>query len=347
MRIAVDAMGGDHGPAVIVGGALEAARRFDIDVTIVGRASEIEHALSSLEYPGRSVNVLDAPEVIEMDEHPAMAVRRKKKSSIVLALKEAKEGRADAVVSAGNSGGVMTASLAVLGRIPGVDRPALATVLPTLRGNTIMVDLGAVTDPSANQLVQFAHMAKVYSEAALDKKNPTIALLSNGTENSKGSKLVLETFPLLEAERGLNFVGNAEGAELLRGSIDIVVTDGFTGNVALKSMEGTASVINEAIRDALTSSLLRKVAASILRPAFRSVRDHFDYQGIGGAPLLGVNGVVIIAHGRSTEKAIMNAVGAGKRSAEQDLPRKIREDLAPTAFVELTMAPRERTPVLS
>ena len=347
MRIAVDAMGGDHGPAVIIAGALAAARQFDLELTIVGRAADIDPALSNLERSSRDVDVLDAPEVIEMDDHPAMAVRRKKKSSIVLALKEVKEGRADAMVSAGNSGGVMTASLAVLGRIPGVDRPALATVLPTLRGNTIMLDLGAVTDPSALNLVQFAHMAKVYAEAALGKVNPTIALLSNGAENSKGSKLVLETFPLLEAETGLNFVGNAEGAELLRGSIDVVVTDGFTGNVALKSMEGTASVIIEAIRDELTSSLPRRAAALLLRPAFRAVRDHFDYEGIGGAPLLGVNGIVIIAHGRSSAKAIMNAVGAGKRSAEQGLPRKIQEDLE-SAIPRSTRAPeREKAPILT
>jgi glycerol-3-phosphate acyltransferase PlsX len=328
MRIAVDAMGGDHGPAVIVAGALDAARQFDVELTVVGRAADIEPALLKLGRPASDVNVLDAPEVIEMDEHPAMAVRRKKRSSIVLALKEVKEGRASAMVSAGNSGAVMTASLAVLGRIPGVDRPALATVLPTLRGNTIMLDLGAVTDPSAGQLVQFAHMAKVYAEAALGKVNPSIALLSNGAEDIKGNQLVLETFSLLEVEPGLNFVGNAEGADLLRGLIDVVVTDGFTGNVALKSMEGTASVLIEAIRDELTKSLPRKAAAWLLKPAFRSIRDRFDYAGIGGAPLLGVNGVVVIAHGRSSEKAIMNAVGAGKRSAEQALPQKIREDLS-------------------
>lgn len=321
-------MGGDFGPDVIVAGALEAAREYRIDLTIVGRQDEITQTISkSGGTSAGSVDVLDAPEVIEMDEHPAMAVRRKKRSSIVLALKEVKEGRADAMVSAGNSGAVMTASLAVLGRIPGVNRPALATVLPTLRGNTIMLDLGAVTDPSAANLVQFAHMAKVYAEASLGKNHPTIALLSNGAEDIKGNQLVLETFALLEREPGLNFVGNAEGADLLRGSIDVIVTDGFTGNVALKSMEGTASVLIEAIRDELTRSIPRKVAARILRPAFRTIRDHFNYEGIGGAPLLGVNGVVIIAHGRSSEKAFKNAVGAGKRSAEQALPQKIREDL--------------------
>jgi glycerol-3-phosphate acyltransferase PlsX len=327
MRIAVDAMGGDHGPSVVVAGALDAARAFGVELTIVGRKIEIDAALASAGVCGLTVDVLDAEEVIEMDDHPALAVRRKKNSSIIKALKEVKEGRAGAMVSAGNSGAVMAASLAILGRVPGVERPALAAVLPTLRGNTIMLDLGAVTDPSAAQLVQFAHMAKVYAEAALGKQNPTIALLSNGEEDSKGNQLVREVFPLLQEEPGLHFVGNAEGADLLRGSVDVIVTDGFTGNVALKSMEGAVSVLTEIIREEVTKTLPRKAFAFALKPAFRAIRERLDYAEIGGAPLLGVRGVVVIAHGRSDEKAIMNALGAGKRSAEQELPLKIRKDL--------------------
>jgi glycerol-3-phosphate acyltransferase PlsX len=327
MRIAIDAMGGDFGPNVIIGGALDAAQRFELDLVFVGRQTEIESGLVGKGRHGRNIEIIDAPEVIEMDESPAMAVRRKKKSSIVLALKEVKEGRAGAMVSAGHSGAVMTGALAVLGRITGVERPALAGLVPSLRGPAIMVDLGAVTDPSAFQLVQFAHMAKVYAEAALDKVNPSIALLSNGEEDSKGNQLMLEAFALMEVEPGLNFVGNAEGADLPRGTFDVLVTDGFTGNVALKTMEGTASAVVEVIRDELTRSVPRKLAAFTLKPAFRAIRDRLDYAEIGGAPLLGVNGVVIIAHGRSTEKAIMNAVGAGKRSAEQDLPGRIGADL--------------------
>jgi glycerol-3-phosphate acyltransferase PlsX len=327
MRVAVDAMGGDHGPSVVVAGALAAAREFGVELSLVGRAADIETALASRDHAGLTIDIIDAQDVIEMDEHPAMAVRRKPKSSISRALKEVKEGHAGAMVSAGHSGAVLAASLGVLGRIPGVERPALAGVLPTLRGNTIMVDLGAVTDPSATQLVQFAHMAKVYAEAALGKVNPTVALLSNGEEATKGNQLVQEAFLLLKQESGIHFVGNAEGADILRGSIDIIVTDGFTGNVALKSMEGTFSVFTEIIREEMTRSLPRKLAALLLKPAFRAIRGRLDYAEIGGAPLLGVNGVVIVAHGRSSEMAFMNAVGAGKRSAEQELPRKIREDL--------------------
>lgn len=327
MRIAVDAMGGDHGPAVVVAGALAAARTSGIELTLVGRAAEINSALAKLDCTGLSVDVIDAEETIEMDESPAMAVRRKPNSSISKALNEVKSGRAGAMFSAGHSGAVMAASLATLGRIKGVERPALAVVLPTLRGNTIMLDLGAVTDPKPIHLVQFAHMAKVYAEAAFGKSNPTVGLLSNGEEPSKGNQLVQEVFALLKAERGINFIGNVEGKELLRGTIDIIVTDGFTGNVALKSMEGAVGVLTDIIREEMTKSVLRKIPALFLKPAFRAIRGRLDYAEIGGAPLLGVNGVVIIAHGRSDERAIMNAVRSGERAAAQELPRKIREDL--------------------
>jgi glycerol-3-phosphate acyltransferase PlsX len=327
MNIAVDAMGGDHGPAVVVAGAVESARNWGMQLTLVGRIAEIERALSKTDRRNLSISLIDAPETIEMDEAPAMAVRRKPNSSMSKALTEVKEGRCGAMVSAGNSGAVMAASLAILGRIKGVERPALTVVLPTIRGNTILVDLGAVTDPKPLHLVQFAHMAKVFAEANFGKKNPTIALLSNGEEPSKGNLLVQEVFPLLAAEPELNFVGNAEGKELLKGTIDIVVTDGFTGNIALKSMEGAVSTLVEIIREEVTRTTRRKIASLFLRPAFREIRARLDYAETGGAPLLGVNGVVVVAHGRSDARAVMNAVHAGQIAAEQELPRKIREDL--------------------
>jgi glycerol-3-phosphate acyltransferase PlsX len=328
MNIAIDAMGGDHGPSVIVEGALASARQFGMELTLVGRKAEVERSLSKLDRRGLHINIIDAEETIEMHESPAMAVRRKPNSSISMALQEVKAGRAGAMVSAGNSGAVMAAALAILGRIKGVERPALTVVLPTLRGNTILVDLGAVTDPKPIHLVQFAHMAKVFAEANFGKKNPTIALLSNGEEPLKGNQLVQEVFPLLAAESSLNFVGNAEGKELLRGTIDIIVTDGFTGNIALKSMEGTVSVLGEIIKEEMTKSNRRKLPAFLLKPAFREIRGRLDYAETGGAPLLGVDGVVVIAHGRSNARAVMNAVYAGQLAAEQELPKKIREDLA-------------------
>lgn len=330
MNIAVDAMGGDHGPEVIVAGAVASARAFGMELTLVGLETEVRRALEPLDVSGLQIHILDAPERIEMDEAPAMAVRRKPNSSIAVALREVKAGRAGAMVSAGHSGAVMTASLAILGRIRGVERPALTVVLPTLRGNTILVDLGAVTDPKPIHLVQFAHMAKVFAQANFGKANPTIALLSNGEEPSKGNSLVQEVFPLLQSEPGLNFVGNAEGKELLRGTIDIIVADGFTGNIALKSMEGAVSVLTEIIREEMSRSLRRKAAALFLKPAFRAIRGRLDYAETGGAPLLGVNGVVVIAHGRSDQRAFMNAVHAGQIAAEQELPAMIREDIAAT-----------------
>lgn len=330
MKIAVDAMGGDHGPSVIVAGALDAARGGGIELLLVGRADAIRTALAQQDTSGITITVIDAPDTIEMDEAPAMAVRRKPNSSISKALHEVKSGNASAMISAGHSGAVLAASLAVLGRIRGVERPALAVVLPTLSGNTIMVDLGAVTDPKPSHLVQFAHMGKVYAEAAFGKTHPTIGLLSNGEEALKGNQLVQDVFPLLQADPNLNFIGNCEGKELLRGTIDVIVTDGFTGNVALKSMEGTASVMNAVIREELTRTLPRKLLARLLKPAFRGVRDRMDYEEVGGAPLLGVNGVVVVAHGRSDKRAFMNAVRGGKTAAEQELPRRIREDLFPS-----------------
>ncbi len=330
MRIAVDAMGGDHGPSVVVTGAVNAAREFGIELTLVGKSDVIETLLAKLDRSGLSIEIVNAEETIEMDEAPAMAVRRKPNSSISKALLEVKEGRAGAMVSAGHSGAVMAASLAILGRIRGVERPALAVVLPTLRGTTILLDLGAVTDPKPSQLVQFAHMAKVYAQVAFGKENPTISLLSNGEEPSKGNQMVQEIFPILEADTRLNFKGNIEGKDLLRGKSDVIVTDGFAGNIALKSMEGAVSVFSDIIREEMTRNIWRKIPAFALKPAFKAVRGRLDYAETGGAPLLGVNGVVIIAHGRSDAFAMKNAVHAGQRAATQALPQKVREALAPT-----------------
>ncbi|MGI8476534.1 MAG: phosphate acyltransferase PlsX [Thermomicrobiales bacterium] len=324
MRIAVDAMGGDVGPAVVVPAAIEAARTFGVAVSLVGRTADLTPLLR-LAPSTLDVQIVEAPETIEMDDHPVTAVRKKPLSSINVALGEVKSGRADAMISAGNSGAVMTASLLVLGRIPGIERPALASVLPNARGRTILLDLGAVTDPKPQHLVQFAHMATVYGERVLRKSRPTVALLSNGEEPSKGNALVLEVHELLQADKRINFVGNVEGKEILKGNVDIIVTDGFTGSVALKTMEGLFTVMSDLIREELTATLPRKMAAAVLRPAFRNVRTRLDYAEIGGAPLLGVNGPVIIAHGRSNERAMLNAMGAGIETAKAEIVAAIRD----------------------
>jgi glycerol-3-phosphate acyltransferase PlsX len=239
------------------------------------------------------------------------------------------------MVSAGNSGAVMAAALMTLGRISGIERPAIATYLPTIKSRTLVLDLGAVTDPKPSNLVQFAIMGKVYAEKVLDRPNPTIGLLSNGEEPTKGNHLVQTTYPLLAGTTGLNFHGNVEGRDVPQGTVDIVITDGFTGNVVLKTAEGVGAMIVELLRRELTATLPRKVAAFALRPAFRAVRRRFDYAEIGGAPLLGVNGAVIICHGRSNETAIKNAVGVGRRAVEQNLAGAIRDAIATTSVAAL------------
>ncbi len=326
-RVAVDVMGGDHGPQVIVEGALSAARRDGTALTLVGREAVVRPLLAGAD--GLDVTVVDAPDEIGMDEHAAQAVRRKPRSSIAVALAEVKAGRAEAMVSAGNSGAVMAAALLHLGRIAGVDRPAIASYLPALRSRTLVVDLGAVTDPKPHHLVQFARMGDLYTRRVLGVSEPTIGLLSNGEEPTKGNLFVQEVHPLLAAAPGLRFVGNVEGKDVPLGTVDIVVTDGFTGNVALKVAEGMGALVTQLLKDELTRSLRRKVLAALLRPAFRAVRARLDPSEIGGAPLLGVEGMVIIAHGGSDAKAIMNAVAAARRGAELDLVGGIRAAMAP------------------
>lgn len=318
-RVAIDAMGGDHGPDVIVQGALAGARRFDASLLLVGTPSEIATSMNRHGSTGVHVEIIEATDVIAMDEHPAQAVRRKPESSINVATRLVRDGRADAVVSAGNSGAVMAGSLMLLGRIKGVERPAIASYLPTASSNTLLLDLGAVTDPKPSVIVQFAVMGQVYAERILNVQNPTIGLLSNGEEPSKGNSLVQAVHPLLTAAHDLNFVGNIEGKDLVMGTVDIVVTDGFTGNVALKTAEGVATMLVDVLRAEITATIPRKLGGLLLRPAFRALRSKLDYAEIGGAPLLGVDGAVIISHGRSSPKAIENAVGVAVRTASQDL----------------------------
>ena len=316
MRIAVDAAGGDHGLDVVVAGAITGARQARVELLLVGPAGPVRAALAASDTGGVTVTVRDAPDVITMDEHPAQAVRRKPNSSIVSGMQAVKAGEAAAMVSAGNSGAVMAAALMVLGRIPGIERPALAGFLPTLNGRCLLLDLGAVTDAKPEHLVQFAGMGSLYAAAMLGKPRPTVGLLSNGEEPSKGNLLVQAVHPRLAALPDLNFVGNVEGRDITRGLVDVVVTDGFTGNVALKVAEGVASFMGELIRREVTATLPRKLAAAVLRPAFRAVRTRLDYAETGGAPLLGVNGVVIVAHGSSNQTAIANAVKVARAGVD-------------------------------
>lgn len=320
MRVAVDAMGGDHGPSVVVPGAVAGARAHGCGLILTGDESEIRAELAKVDTTGLEIEVIHTTEVIEMSDHPAQAVRRKQDNPISVALRCVKDGRAGAMVSAGNSGAVMAAALLVLGRISGIDRPAITGAVPNAAGgHTTVVDLGAVTDPKPLNMVQQAMMADVYARAVLGIESPRIGLMANGEEDSKGNQLVQTVHPMLRQLEGINFIGNIEGPDVLNGRVDVVVADGFTGNVMLKSIEGTASMLMKIIKQELTASPVRKLAAAVLRPAFRAVAAKLDYASIGGAPLLGVDGAVIIAHGKSSTEAIMNAVGVGVKAAEHDM----------------------------
>jgi len=324
MRVAIDAMGGDFGPSLVVPASVKALNEEASHLLFVGQRSEVIKHLDALESADRArCEFIEAPDIVEMSEHAATSVRKKPRSSMAIGLKLVEDGQADGFVSAGHSGAVMTGALAIIGRVPGVERPALVTVLPTLRGRSMLLDLGATTDPRPHYLVQYAIMAVTYSRLVMGVANPRVGLLSNGEERTKGNQLVQEVLPLLEAVPGMNFIGNVEAKELLRGDIEIFVTDGFTGNVALKSMEGAVSVLTDILREEVTRTPFRKALALLMRPALRQVRTRLDYEEIGGAPLLGVNGSVIVAHGRSRERAIANAVRVAARTAAQEIPAEI------------------------
>jgi phosphate acyltransferase len=329
VRIVVDAMGGDQAPAAIIRGAVEAANRLDVEIVLAGRQSVVQHELQSLPAPSGNVSVMPADETIGMDEHPAAAVREKRRSSIVLGLREVRASNADAFVSAGNTGAVMAAAVLVLGRIRGVKRPALGTVFPTSGGGRVLiVDVGANAEAKSEYLIQSAQMGRAYAQSALRLRDPRIGLLSIGEEASKGSVLIQEVHSALSADAGMNFVGNVEGNVLPAGIADVVVTDGFTGNVAIKVAEGTAEFILNELRGALTSRVYYKLAAAVLRPALRKVRTRIDYAEYGGAPLLGVNGVTIVAHGRSDARALFNAVRVARDAVRGNLVGRIAEAMS-------------------
>jgi glycerol-3-phosphate acyltransferase PlsX len=320
MRIALDAMGGDNAPEAIVRGGVEAVQALGVEVALVGVPEAVQRSLAALGPPPGGVSIVPAEEVIAMDEHGATAARQKRRSSIVVGLREVKEGRAAAFVSAGNTGGVMAGAVLTLGRIRGIERPALGTIFPTSGGGRVLLlDVGANAEVKPQYLGQFAEMGQAYARHALGVAAPRVALLSIGEEASKGSTLVQEAHAALAARPGLNFIGNVEGNHIPRGVADVIVTDGFSGNVAIKVAEGAAEFILDELRTVLTSRLRFRLAAATLRPAFRLLRGRLDYREYGGAPLLGVDGVVIIAHGRSDARAIGNALRVARDAAAGDV----------------------------
>ncbi|MGZ4440931.1 MAG: phosphate acyltransferase PlsX [Gaiellaceae bacterium] len=314
-RIAVDALGGDRGPGEVVAGAVEAAAD-GIDIVVVGPPG-----LDTKGLPHRP-----AADVIEMAEKPTEAVRAKPDSTLVSAVRAVAEGEADAVVSAGNTGAVLAAGLLHLRRLPGVLRPAIAVSLPSREGPSVLLDAGANADARAEHLLQFAHMGAVFCQEILEIENPTVRLLSIGEEDEKGSALVLDAHALLRAS-SLNFAGNAESRDLLRGTADVVVTDGFTGNVALKLLEGTIREVLDALREEITATASGKLGGLLIRPAARRLRTRLDPDTHGGAYLLGLKGLAVIAHGNSSTRAIANAIRLAARGVDHKVIERLAERL--------------------
>ncbi len=340
MKIAVDAMGSDHAPIPDVAGAVQAAKELGVEIILLGPQDVVQTELAKHDCTGARITVVHAPEVVKMEEH-TIAVKSKKDSSMVIGMQMVRRGEADAFVSAGNSGAVMAAALFHLGRLKGVLRPAISALYPTVQGRCVVLDVGANTDCKPEYLVQFALMGRVYAERALGIAQPRIGILSNGEEEGKGSILVRETYELLKRSDH-NFVGNVEGKDVPLGLADVVVTDGFTGNVLVKLSEGLVMAIARMIKRALTGGWRAKLALALmlpgailllpgialLWPSIKRLIARLDPDETGGAPLLGVRGPVIIGHGRSNAVAIRNAIRAAMRAVEGDIVGAICDGLA-------------------
>jgi glycerol-3-phosphate acyltransferase PlsX len=322
-RIALDAMGGDHAPDAIIAGAIQAVSEYpNIVVTLVGREEVLREKLGG-DVPSR-IEIADAREVVDMTDNALAPLRRKRNSSIRVCANLVAEGKADALASAGHTGAAMTSAYKVLGTIEGVSRPALAAILPNAKGHTVLLDVGANVDSKPAYLRQFAVMGHFYAQMIFGLAAPRVGLLSIGEEEGKGNELVKETFRVLK-ETGLNFMGNAEGRDVFNGNADVVVCDGFIGNVVLKASESLGEMVGTMLRTEVTRTMPRKVGALILKGAFDDIKKRMDYSEYGGAPLLGVNGGCIISHGRSNAKAIKNAIRVARDFAMNRIDAKIRE----------------------
>lgn len=324
MRIAIDAMGGDNAPSEIVKGAMAAIRQYeDIEIVLVGNEKQIIEYLTDK----TRISIIHTEEKIEGTDSPVAAIRRKKQSSMVLAIKEVKEGRADAVVSAGNTGALMTGGVLIVGRIKGIERPALAPMLPTFNGDGfLLIDAGANMDAKPEHLLHYGVMGSVYMQKVRNVQNPRVGLLNVGTEDDKGTELTKQTFALLK-EAPIHFIGNVEARDLLEGVADVVVCDGFTGNVVLKTVEGTAMSLFGLLKKELTSTFFNKIAAGALKPSFKKIKEKMDYTEYGGAGLFGLQAPVIKAHGSSNETAILNSIRQTRLMLEQQVVDTITKEV--------------------
>jgi glycerol-3-phosphate acyltransferase PlsX len=327
LPIALDAMGGDHAPMEIVAGAVAAAREYGLRIVLVGDEPRVRASLTGLGPMPAGITIHHAPEVIEMHEHPARALRAKPNASLPVAVGLVRDGQAGAVVSAGNSGAIMAAGIFSLKRQEGIDRPAFGGLVPTRDGQAFLLDMGANAECKPAWLLQFARMGAVYMHVEHGLARPRVGLISNGEEEGKGTALTLAAYDLLKAS-DLNFIGNIEGNEVTGGKADVIVCDGFTGNVILKTMEGTAGTIVGLLRSQLRSSLRAKIGAALAMPALRALGRRLDYAEYGGVPVLGVHGVLINCHGRSKARAITQALRLADRMARADVVGEIGRSLA-------------------
>lgn len=327
-KVALDAMGGDNAPQAMVQGAVDAvAKREDIKIFLVGQEEVVNEELKKYDYQKDRIEVVHASEVIETAEPPVMAIRKKKDSSIVVALNLVKKGEADAFVSAGSSGAVLVGGQLIVGRIKGVERPPLAPLMPTEKGVSLLIDCGANVDARPSHLVQFAKMGSIYMKNVIGIENPRVAIVNIGAEEEKGNALVKETFPLLKDCKDINFIGSIEAREIPHGGADVIVCEAFVGNVILKLFEGVGSVLISEIKKGLMTTLRSKIGALLIKPALKGTMKSFDASEYGGAPLLGLNGLVVKTHGSSTAKEVSNSIIQCITFKQQNISGKIKESI--------------------
>ena len=329
IRVAVDAMGGDNAPVEMVAGAVEAVKKKpEIQVLLVGQEKTVQEELSKYTYDKEKIQVVNASEVIATEEPPVNAIRKKKDSSIVVGMNLVKNGQADAFVSAGSSGAILVGGQVIVGRIKGVERPPLAPLIPTEKGVSLLIDCGANVDARASHLVQFARMGSIYMEHVVGIPNPRVAIVNIGAEEEKGNALVKETFPLLKECKDINFIGSIEAREIPHGGADVIVCEAFTGNVILKLYEGVGATLIHMVKQGMMATLQSKIGALLVKPALKTPLKSFDASQYGGAPLLGLKGLVVKTHGNSSRTEVCNSIIQCVTFKEQQINEKIRQSLA-------------------
>lgn len=328
IKVAVDAMGGDYAPDEIVAGCVDAVKADpQIQVILVGQEKRVDAQLSRYSYPASQIQVVNATEVIATEEPPVNAIRKKKDSSIVVGMNLVKKKEADAFVSAGSSGAILVGGQVIVGRIKGVERPPLAPLIPTEKGVSLLIDCGANVDARPSHLVQFARMGSIYMEHVMKVKNPKVAIVNIGAEEEKGNALVKETFPLLKSCRGINFIGSIEAREIPHGEADVIVCEAFVGNVILKLYEGVGATLISKVKSGMMTNLRSKIGAFLVKPALKTTLKSFDASRYGGAPLLGLNGLVVKTHGNSKANEVKNSIIQCVAFKKQDINEKIKESL--------------------